>query len=259
MISEKKPKYGKSRSYRPEAQECPSCGRFLERSHILWCKDLIFMSGPESVVSWVYRCPEPACVSGQVRYSSQEAERLHLKYRRYSREVTIKLGYRRSGDFIYRPHCTGCEECRPCRIPVAQFSPRRNQQRCLKSNQDLSLNIVKAHYSDEYFELYRDYLNARHGDGEMSNPVPDDFEKFLYSDWSNTYFLEARKDERLLAVAVTDVTPSGLSAVYTYFDPAESKRGLGNFCILQQIHHTQLMQLDHLYMGYWINDCQKMK
>jgi len=171
----------------------------------------------------------------------------------------IKLGYRRSGDFIYRPHCTGCEECRPCRIPVAQFSPRRNQQRCLKSNQDLSLNIVKAHYSDEYFELYRDYLNARHGDGEMSNPVPDDFEKFLYSDWSNTYFLEARKDERLLAVAVTDVTPSGLSAVYTYFDPAESKRGLGNFCILQQIHHTQLMQLDHLYMGYWINDCQKMK
>ncbi len=171
----------------------------------------------------------------------------------------LKLGYRRSGDFIYRPHCTGCEECRPCRIPVSQFSPRRNQQRCLKSNHDLSLNMVKAHYSDEYFELYRDYLNARHADGEMSNPCPDDFEQFLYSEWSNTYFLEVRKNERLLAVAVTDVTPLGLSAVYTYFDPAESKRGLGNFCILQQIHHTQLMQLEHLYMGYWINDCQKMK
>ncbi|MDH5388477.1 MAG: arginyltransferase [Gammaproteobacteria bacterium] len=171
----------------------------------------------------------------------------------------LKRGYRRSGDYIYRPHCNGCEECRPCRIPAAQFSPRKNQQRCLKINHDLELNMVRAGYSDEYFELYRDYLNARHVDGGMANPTPDDFEHFLYSGWSNTYFLEVRKDERLLAVAVTDVTPSGLSAVYTYFDPAESRRGLGNFCILQQIQHTHHMQLEYLYMGYWIKDCQKMK
>ena len=171
----------------------------------------------------------------------------------------IQLGYRRSGDFIYQPRCQGCEECRPCRIPVAQFSPRKNQQRCLKKNQDLTLNMVKAGYSDEYFELYRDYLNARHTNGEMSNPTADDFKQFLYCDWSNTYFLEVRKNERLLAVAVTDVTPSGLSAVYTYFDPTESKRSLGTFCILQQIQQIKEMQLEYLYMGYWIKDCQKMK
>ena len=120
------------------------------------------------------------------------------------------------------------------------------------------MTMVKARYSDEYFELYRDYLNARHADGEMADPEPDDFKQFLFSDWSNTHFLEVRKDERLLAVAVTDVTPSGLSAVYTYFDPAESRRSLGNFCILQQIQQTRDMQLAHLYMGYWIKDCQKM-
>lgn len=171
----------------------------------------------------------------------------------------IQLGYRRNGNFIYKPYCQGCEECRPCRIPVAQFSPRRNQQRCLKNNQDLTVNMVKAHYSDEHFELYRDYLNTRHTDGEMSNPAPDDFEQFLYSTWSNTYFLEVRQNERLLAVAVTDVTPSGLSAVYTYFDPAESRRSLGTFCILQQIQQAKEMRLEQLYMGYWIKDCQKMK
>ena len=171
----------------------------------------------------------------------------------------LKQGYRRSGDFIYRPHCNDCEECRPCRIPVVQFSPGKSQRRCLKNNQDLSLNIVKAGYSDEYFELYQKYLNTRHTDGGMANPEPDDFKKFLYSDWSNTHFLEVRKDKRLLAVAVTDVTPSGLSAVYTFFDPSESRRSLGNFCILQQIQQTQQMQLEHLYMGYWIKNCQKMK
>lgn len=171
----------------------------------------------------------------------------------------LKLGYRRSGDYVYQPHCNSCKECLPCRIPVTEFVPKKNQLRCLKTNQDLNMKIVKAHYSDEYFELYRDYLNARHGDGEMANPEMEDFKKFLYSSWSNTYFLEIRKDERLLAVAVTDVTPSALSAVYTYFDPSESKRGLGNFCILQQIRYAKKLQLDYLYMGYWIKDCQKMK
>ncbi len=171
----------------------------------------------------------------------------------------LAQGYRRSGDFIYRPHCGSCQECRPCRIPVAQFSARRNQQRCLKLNQNLSLKLVKADYSDESFALYRSYLNARHEGGEMSNPEPADFKQFLYSEWSNTFFLEVRHDKRLLAVAVTDVTPSGLSAVYTYFDPNEAKRGLGNFCVLQQIQQAQRMQLEHLYMGYWINGCQKMK
>jgi len=121
------------------------------------------------------------------------------------------------------------------------------------------MNLVRADYNDEYFELYRDYLNARHTDGGMANPEPDDFKKFLYSEWSNTYFLEVRKDKRLLAIAVTDVTHSGLSAIYTYFDPNEFRRSLGTFCILQQIQQTREMQHDHLYMGYWIKNCQKMK
>ena len=171
----------------------------------------------------------------------------------------LEQGYRRSGDFIYRPHCTGCEECQACRIPVAHFSPRKNQQRCLKNNQDLTLNLVEAHFSDEYFELYRDYLNARHTDGGMANPEPDDFKQFLYCNWSNTHFLEVRKNERLLAVAVTDVTLTGLSAVYTFFDPTESRRSLGSFCIMQQIQRAKELQLEHLYMGYWIKNCQKMK
>ncbi|MDH3343348.1 MAG: arginyltransferase, partial [Gammaproteobacteria bacterium] len=161
--------------------------------------------------------------------------------------LLLQQGYRRSGDFIYRPHCQHCEQCRPCRISVAQFPTKKSQQRCLKKNQDLSLNMVKAGYSDEYFELYRSYLNTRHGDGGMSNPEPDDFKQFLYCSWSNSYFLEVRKEGKLLAVAVTDVTASGLSAVYTFFDPTEARRSLGTFCILQQIQQTKKMQLEHLY------------
>lgn len=81
--------------YRPEKQVCPECGYRLKRSHILWHKRLIFLTGPVDVASWAYQCPNPACLHiGQI-YRSSKAEQLHLKYRRYSREVIITLGYRR--------------------------------------------------------------------------------------------------------------------------------------------------------------------
>lgn len=175
----------------------------------------------------------------------------------YSR--LIALGYRRSGDFTYRPHCRDCAACRPCRVPVADFKPRRAQRRCLQHNQDLHTKRVSAHFSDEYFELYCKYINARHHDGNMANPKAEDFSNFLFSDWSDTFFIEIRQRRRLLALAVTDPVSDGLSAVYSFFDPAEKARGLGNFCVLTQLQEVAARKLDYLYMGYWISNCQKMQ
>ena len=170
----------------------------------------------------------------------------------------IQLGYRRSGDHTYRPHCENCSECVPCRVPVNRFIARKTQQRCLKRNQDLSISIVPAHYSDEHFALYSKYLFARHPDGGMANPEPDDFKNFLYCDWSDTQFIEIRHNQQLKAVAVTDKVNNGLSAVYSYFDPSEKQRGLGSFCVLQQIQLVASLGLDYLYLGYWINQNKKM-
>lgn len=83
------------RWYRPEQRLCPRCRSVLKRSHILWHKRLIFLMGPEDVVSWAYRCPDSTCAATCKIHRSAEAESLHLKYRRYSREVVINVGYRR--------------------------------------------------------------------------------------------------------------------------------------------------------------------
>lgn len=48
-----------------------------------------------------------------------------------------EMGFRRSGDHLYRPHCQNCNACVPARIPVAQFLADRNQKRILKRNADL--------------------------------------------------------------------------------------------------------------------------
>ncbi len=170
----------------------------------------------------------------------------------------IQHGFRRSGRHCYRPHCKSCQACIACRIPVNDFITNRSQQRCLNRNNDLNLSIVNAGFSEEYFELYQHYLNSRHKDGAMDNPAKEDFKQFLYGDWSNTRFLELRLSGQLVAIAVCDIVSDGLSAVYSFFDPELGKRSLGTCCILKQIDYAKELELEYVYLGYWIENHNKM-
>jgi arginine-tRNA-protein transferase len=87
----------------------------------------------------------------------------------------------------------------------------------------------------------------------------EDYRRFLFTDWCETRRVELRIDRRLLAVAVTDVVPCALSAVYTFFDPAQAQRSPGVLAILAQIELARHWRLAHVYLGYWIGDCQKMR
>ncbi|MGH8123238.1 MAG: arginyltransferase [Rudaea sp.] len=171
----------------------------------------------------------------------------------------LTRGYRRAGGHVYHPQCPQCSACVPARVAVADFRADRSQRRCRKRNRDLTMNLTPARYSHEHFALYRRYLDSRHAGGGMDNPDPQDFSRFLYTAWSPTWFLELRNgDGDLLAVAVTDITASGLSAVYTFFDPHEHARGLGTYAILCQIELARKRRVPHLYLGYWIDGHAKM-
>jgi arginyl-tRNA--protein-N-Asp/Glu arginylyltransferase len=172
--------------------------------------------------------------------------------------LAVERGFRRSGGHVYRPHCAGCRACVAARVEVAAFRPDRSQRRTLKRNADLDLVVAPARRSDENFALYRRYLQARHAEGGMDNPREDDFDRFLAAPWSPTQFLELRRQGELLAVAVTDVLPQGLSAVYTFFEPSQPERSLGTYAILRQIERTREQGLPHLYLGYWIAGHPKM-
>ena len=62
----------------------------------------------------------------------------------------------------------------------------------------------------------------------------------------------------LAAVGVCDASNRSLSSVYFYFDPAESRRGLGNFGVLQEIDFCRRHGIAHLYLGYWVCDAPAM-
>lgn len=170
----------------------------------------------------------------------------------------IQYGFRRSGGYLYRPHCPSCKECVSVRVSTEDFQFSRNDKRTLKRNSDLSINAVESKFSDEHFELYRQYINARHKGGSMENPSKSDYHRFLICDWSDTVFIEFRLDNQLVCVAATDITSTGYSAVYTYFSPDVPERSLGHLAILTQMELAQQDRLPYLYLGYWIQNCDKM-
>ncbi len=182
--------------------------------------------------------------------------RVHMDPRLYGQ--LMELGFRRSGEQVYRPACPGCSACRSARIPVAAFQPNRSQRRTLRANAGVTATARPAGFIPEHYELYLRYVRGRHAGGGMDEDDPAKFLGFLTASWSDTRFLELREDGRLLAVAVTDVTPAGLSAVYTFFDPDLAGRSLGTLAILSQLRWARELGLPYLYLGYWIAGHPKM-
>lgn len=168
-------------------------------------------------------------------------------------------GFRRSGTYIYTPSCPGCQACLPLRLPVDRFRPNRSQRRTLKRNADLTVKAVPAAFHQEHFELYCRYLSYRHSGSTMENPSPREYLSFLSSNWSDTWFYEFRHNGALVAVSVADKLIQGLSAVYTFYEPACHARGLGSYAILWLVEETRSLQLRGLYLGYWIEQCKKMR
>lgn len=174
-------------------------------------------------------------------------------------EQLMHLGFRRSGQHLYRPDCEACGACLPSRVRVDAFDWTRRFKRILKRNNDLTLRRLPCHFNEAHYQLYERYLGERHGDGDMYPPTRDSYRDFLLSRPDLGFILEIRRDDQLLAVAFTDLLQTGLSATYTFFDCAEAKRSLGTFAILSQIQLCRELKLPFLYLGYWVSGSAQMQ
>ncbi len=168
------------------------------------------------------------------------------------------LGFRRSGNHYYRPHCTNCNACTAARVPVDIFTPSRSQKRILKKNIGLETSITPPEYYQRHYDLYEKYISTRHTDGDMYPPSEEQYRSFLVESNPNTFFVEFKYKGELIGVSVIDELSNGLSAVYTYFDPDFSDRSLGTYSVLWQIEQCKKRSLKFLYLGYWIKNCRKM-
>lgn len=174
-------------------------------------------------------------------------------------EFLLERGFRRSGGHVYRHYCSDCESCVAVRVPVNLFKPSRTFKRVWRRNQDLEVMVKTPTFSQERFDLYHRYLGSRHPGGPMENPNPNDFLEFLTASWAMSRFVEFRLKGVLVMVVVLDLLPSGMSAVYTFYDPHHASRSLGTYGILWQIREANGLEKKYLYLGYWIDKSQKMR
>ena len=65
-------------------------------------------------------------------------------------------------------------------------------------------------------------------------------------------------DGSLIAAMVSDCLGDGFSAVYSFFEPDHSNRSLGTYMVLALIGRAAALGLPHVYLGYWIENSQKM-
>jgi arginine-tRNA-protein transferase len=169
-----------------------------------------------------------------------------------------KIGFRRSGENVYRPHCSVCGLCIPVRVNVNTFTANRSQRRNLKLNTDLDYQVKDPEFEDEHYDLYRRYMKDRHAGGGMDNDEPESYENLIKSSWCNSKLLEFRQNEKLVMIAVIDCFNDGISAVYTFYDPEYNDRGLGVFGVLSEIAFIKSQHKQWLYLGYWNPKTTKM-
>ncbi len=168
-------------------------------------------------------------------------------------------GFRRSQDLAYRPACEGCNACVPIRVRAKSYVPSKSFRRVWSHNLDLKASEKPAKATEEHYDLFHKYLNTRHFDGGMVDMDYNDYQAMVEDSPVRSQLVEFRNaDGKLVAACLTDLMNDGLSLVYSFFDPDETKRSLGNFLILWHILQAKYMAMPYVYLGYWIAESKKM-
>ncbi|MBH0028497.1 arginyltransferase [Pseudoalteromonas sp. SWN29] len=174
-------------------------------------------------------------------------------------ESLLGLGFRRSGNQIYRPHCPICSACSSVRVLAQEFMPSKSQKRKLNKAKTQFEIKYSTQERPEYYPLYSKYISMRHQDGSMYPPEKEQFQSFLLCSWLKITFIELWHEDTLVAVAVTDCMNSAISAIYTFFDPDFEHYSLGSVMILEQLKFAKEQNKQYVYLGYQIDECDKMK
>ncbi|PWY74416.1 arginine-tRNA-protein transferase [Aspergillus heteromorphus CBS 117.55] len=134
------------------------------------------------------------------------------------------------------------------------------------------VNLEGDSVSQAKFELFLKYQTTVHKE-DVSKWQTKDFKRFLCSGITRSPANAAKSDEKklgswhqcyrldgkLIAVAVLDLMPSGVSSVYIFYDPDYEQWEFGKLSAMREIAFAIEAEYQYYYMGYYIHSCQKMR
>jgi arginine-tRNA-protein transferase len=176
-------------------------------------------------------------------------------------EYLLARGWRRFGELVFRPNCPGCRECRGIRLDATTFAPNRSQRRALKANAAVEVRFERAEATPEHLRLHNLYhadMHVRRGWPEHLVDWTDYEQTYLSGDRAFGFEFRYYRDGQLAGVALCDETPTALSAVYFYYDPAWRDDSPGTFSILQHVERARATGRRWVYLGFWVPGCRSM-
>ena len=193
------------------------------------------------------------------RLATQEyADVAHLSPGEY--EALMNRGWRKFGTMLFRPVCAFCSECRPLRIPAAEFTPDRSQQRTWRKNADLEVRHALPTVDFQRLDLYRRYQagqSAAKGWPDAERTAKSYARQFVQNPLPSIE-ISLWEGDALRAVVITDITPNCVSGVYHFHDPNCRARGLGTHALLHTIELARQLEKPWAYFGYSVAGCPSM-
>ena len=173
-----------------------------------------------------------------------------------------KQGFRRSQNVLYRPSCANCTACMSARISSREFKPSKSQKRILSKNSDIVRVVNPPLATDAQYDLFKQYITARHPNGGMSDMDANDFTAMIEETNVESklieYYAKKNGELELISFSLVDILDDGISMVYSVFNPDFKEKSLGTYMILDHNDLALEMDLKFVYLGYWVEGSSKM-
>ena len=196
-------------------------------------------------------------------YLPDRSVRMHYKYiekatKSYN-SALIHRGWRRFGSYYFHPICNGCTECKSIRINVKEFKLSKSQKKSIKRNKETEIIIQKPSLTQAHLDLYNKYHTFKHqkDDWTHRNISPREYrENFVEGAHKFGKEVLYLQDGKIIGVDLIDILDDGISSIYFYYDPDFPRLSLGIYSLLYQIELARVLELEWIYLGYWVDGCK---
>ncbi len=176
--------------------------------------------------------------------------------------AVVQRGWRRYGRSFVYPVCFGCIECKSLRINVTNYKYSKSHRKAINRNEETKIVIQEPTITQAHIDLYNKYhayKDERDGWDHQDISRQEYYENFVDGahDFGKEllYFI----DDKLVCIDLIDILDDGISSVYCYYDPDYPRFSLGTYSLLYEIKLAEMLGLEWVYLGYWVEGCKAFK